>query len=114
MFKTIVSDDVTIFEMNCKRLDAGNAPSFRESVKSGLGTPKRLLLDLGMVEFMDSTGIGAIIFLQREVKVHGGTLHICSPAKAVATILRLMKFSRLVDIFPTREEALKSLESPAP
>jgi anti-anti-sigma factor len=98
-----------ILEVAVARLDAANIAGFRQELENGFGGLTNVLLDLHQVDFMDSTGIGALVALQRQVKTMGGELMLCSPSKSVETIFRLMRFQRIMKVFPSREEAMAAL-----
>jgi anti-sigma B factor antagonist len=51
--------------------------------------PQRLVIDLSEVTFLDSTGLGAIVALQRRQRAHGGVVAIANAAPPVAQILQL-------------------------
>jgi len=51
--------------------------------------PQRLVIDMSDVTFLDSTGLGAIVALQRRQRSHGGVVAIANAAPAVVQILEL-------------------------
>ncbi len=67
-----------------------------------------VVLDLGSVEFIDSTGLGLIIALNRRVRRQGGDLRLASPGRDVWTALELTRMHRLVEIYDDVEAAVAS------
>ena len=55
-------------------------------------------VDLRGVEFMDSTGIGALFRLRRLAQERGGTLRLVAPARPVRRALDVAGLSELVQI----------------
>ena len=89
-----------------KRLEASNAPVFKnrmlELVAQG---NSRIILDLGRVDFVDSSGLSAILSLLKALGEEG-EMAICGPNPKVTTLFRLTRLDRILKIFPTPEEAL--------
>lgn len=93
------------------RLDAPFAKSFFNSMQSFIQKGYvDIVLDLSSVEFVDSTGLGAIVRCLKEVNGLGH-LVLCGVSEMV---LSLLKMTRLDDIFiqaADRGEALKRLKA---
>jgi anti-anti-sigma factor len=51
--------------------------------------PRRLVIDMTDVTFLDSTGLGAIVALQRRQRSHGGVVAIANAAPQVQQVLQL-------------------------
>jgi anti-anti-sigma factor len=51
--------------------------------------PQRLVIDMTDVTFLDSTGLGAIVALQRRQRAHGGVVAIANAAPPVERVLQL-------------------------
>lgn len=65
-----------------------------------------LVLDMGGVGFMDSSGIGMIIGRYKTVTALGGRLAIVNPSKEANRILSISGIYRLVRSYPTAEDAV--------
>lgn len=109
MFSFETVGAITFVRLAGKRLDLANATRFREEFEKEFETGRHLVLDLSEVDFMDSTGIGAIIAFQRKSKSAGKELHICSPTLGVQTIFKLLRFHRIMKVFSSRKEATQEL-----
>lgn len=66
---------------------------------------KRLVVDLGEVSFVDSSGLGALVGGLKAGR-HGGDLRIARPAEQARTILELTTLNRVLRPYATVEEAL--------
>ena len=101
----------TFFVVTCegRRLDAPFAQNFFNSMQSIIQKGHMdIVLDLSSVEFVDSTGLGAIVRCLKELD-NRGNLVLCGVNEMV---LSLLKMTRLDDVFiqaATREEAFKKL-----
>lgn len=67
---------------------------------------KRLVVDLGEVSFVDSSGLGALIGGLKAARQGGGDLRIARPAEQARTILELTTLNRVLRPYATVEEAL--------
>ncbi|GAB2548985.1 STAS domain-containing protein [Leucobacter ruminantium] len=78
------------------RLTASGAPLLRNAVNDLVdeGTA-RIVVDLEQTEFVDSSGLGALI----------GDLRIAAVPEAVQTVLRLTNLDRVLSLHPTPETA---------
>lgn len=66
----------------------------------------RLVLDLGMVTFIDSSGLGAVIGALKDARVAGGDLRLARVGEQARLILELTTLDRVLRPYPTVEEAL--------
>ncbi|MBR2381654.1 MAG: STAS domain-containing protein [Clostridia bacterium] len=60
--------------------------------------PKKVVLDLSEISFMDSSGLGLIMGRYALIKDLGGTLSLRAPTVAVMKILSLAGMDRMVKI----------------
>lgn len=74
---------------------------------------KRVVVDMGGVRFMDSSGLGALIGLLKRVAERGGELRLARPQSQVRTVLEITLAVNIVPIFPTVEEAVGGQEGAA-
>jgi anti-sigma B factor antagonist len=76
-----------------------------EEIQKGV---RRLILDLGNLQIVDSAGIGAIVLCFSRLKKAGGTLRLAGAKGMVETVLKLTQIHRAIDMFPSVEEAAKN------
>ena len=60
--------------------------------------PRRLLLDLSCIEFMDSAGLGLLMGRLRLMREIGGVMALTRPNERILKILRLAGMERFMDI----------------
>lgn len=88
------------------RLTVVSAKQLTEAV-AGLienGT-SRIVVDLAETEFMDSSGLGALIAGLKSARQAGGDLRIARPGEQVRTILRLTNLDKVLRPHETVEGA---------
>lgn len=108
------TDGAAIITVMWKELDAHTAGDFRNRMAPVVQEHPQIILDLGPVHFLDSSGLGAILSLLKKVRSERGELRICNASSPVRKLFELVRFHRIVDIFNTREEAVRSLRAQAP
>ena len=67
---------------------------------------RRVVVDLGEVPFVDSSGLGALIGGLKAARQAGGDLRLARPAQQAQTILELTTLNRVLRPYATVEEAL--------
>lgn len=82
-------------------LDFYSAPHFKECVWSLTAPgPRRVVLDLADVEFMDSTGLRILLAVARELREGGGALRLAAPGDLVLRLLEVTQVAPLLPAFP--------------
>ncbi len=67
-----------------------------------------LLIDLKLVEYVDSSGLGALLFGHRHVNANAGSLKLVNLNQKVKTLIRI---ANLESIFPNFEDEQHAIES---
>jgi anti-sigma B factor antagonist len=78
-----------------------------------LPTYARLVLDLGQVQFIDSSGCGAILSCLKALTGHGGDLKLCRITPTVRNVFKLIRLDKICDLFDTRDAAVRAFGPPA-
>src|SRR5260370_30205094 len=87
---------VTVAEIHSANLDQSNA-RFAERLLTALAGPgARIVLDLGRVEWMDSSGCCTLITLLKRLGEVRGALKLCALTPPVRTLFELMRLHRSV------------------
>ena len=104
-------NDTVVVRVKGKRIDASQAPAFREGVTKRLeGKPRKIVLDLTLVEFMDSIGLGVLVTCFKRAGGRGH-LAIVGAHGAVAQLLKLTRMDRVFPLFKSVDEAVSSMKS---
>ncbi len=104
--KTDQGGDISLVVVPGKALDASNSKDFKTSLASSLTPGAKIILDLGNLDFVDSSGLGAMVSSLRQVCGVGGDLKLCALKKPVRALIELVRMHKVFEIFNTREEAL--------
>lgn len=88
------------------KLNMVSAPQLREVISSSvLAGNSRLAVDLSDVDFMDSSGLGALVNGLKSTRQAGGDLRIASPTEQVKLVLELTNLDRVLTAYDNAEEA---------
>lgn len=101
-------DDVAVLTFPVESLDASNAKEIKKEMEPFLLENKFLIFDLSNLEFVDSSGLGALLSCLRKMKDAGGDLRLCGMQKTVRVLFELVRMHRIFEIFNTKEEAVLS------
>jgi anti-sigma B factor antagonist len=103
------------------RADAGGIPVLRLRGRLTLGEGSRalracitdiaaeghknLLLDLGGVSYMDSSGLGALVSGYNTLKGSGGVVGLFNVPKRIESLLEMSRLTTLFPVFASEKEA---------
>jgi anti-sigma B factor antagonist len=106
LLEDVPEGDCLVVSLKEKRLDAVIAASFREALVERIDQGQRnIVLDMSQVSFMDSSGLGAVVFILKHLG-HRGRLHICGVTPGVMAVLKLTRMDRVLKTFETRQAAI--------
>jgi anti-sigma B factor antagonist len=98
-----------VLEVLEPRLVGDKAQAFKEAVGRYFANgPISLVLDLAKVEFIDSSGLGAILSLLKRMP-KGSELLVCRLNEAVTNMFMLTRMDRVFTICKTVDEAMITL-----
>ncbi len=100
-------EGAVIFRPNQARIDALVAPEFRRVLGARAKGASRVVVDLTAVAFIDSSGLGTLVAVLREL-APGGRLHLSGVNDSVSGLLRITRLSRIFSVFGTVDEAVKA------
>jgi len=92
--------DVTIVRCSGRIVAGGETESLREHIGGLLPDRKGIVLHLGEVVFIDSSGLGMLVRLLTSTRRAGGDLKLCNVPPAV---LKVLKMTNLIMLFDTHE-----------
>lgn len=100
-----------LFVMIDGELDLETSPLFRSMVEEEMNQDKmikHLILDLKKVNFIDSSGLGAILGRFKRVSQEGGRLSAINVSPQVKKIFELSGLLKIMNIYSDRKQALEN------
>lgn len=95
-----------VVHLNIDNLDASNAKEFSLGMGPILNEHNSIILDMSSLEFVDSSGLGALLSCLRQQHASDGSLALCAISKPVRTLFELVRMHRVFDIYNTCDEAV--------
>ena len=101
--------DVSVVDV-VGRITLGEGSSALRDALRGLvsGGQKKILLNLGEVSYIDSSGIGELVSGFTTVTNNGGQLKLLSLTKRVKDLLQITKLYTVFDVHEDEAEAVRS------
>jgi anti-sigma B factor antagonist len=101
-----VVEGVQVFELSGS-LDIATSPTVRAALSEASERgDHRLIVDLTNVEFLDSTGLGALIGAQRRAKEYDGEVRLVVKEGQILRLLRITGLLKVFAVFATLPGAL--------
>ena len=98
-FQTNVAGDTLHIAVNLPRLDANSSASIKDHLKDRMDPGvRRAEVDLGAVQFIDSSGVGFLLGIYRKLPNDGAVVilrNVQPPVQAVLELLRLHRVFKM-------------------
>lgn len=108
---TKTEDHLRIVSVQGSRIDAAVAIEFKDAMRQETdGGPDLIILDLSKVEFIDSSGLGAIVAALKNLGQER-RLALAGLTPTVERVFQLTRMDSIFSVFPTLESALNELKS---
>ncbi len=101
--------DITILDMDGKVTIGEGSVALRTTIRRLLGEgKKKILLNLGSVGYVDSSGIGELVSSYSAVNKEGGSLRLLNLTQKIQDLLAITKLLTVFDVYESESEALSS------
>jgi anti-sigma B factor antagonist len=71
---------------------------------------KKLIIDLGGITYINSSGIGALVGIHSLYQKISGQIKLCNVGKGVQNVFVITKLTSVFDVEENRQEAINSLK----
>jgi len=107
-FETLPIGDTIAAIRGAGRLNMVSASALRETVGEALTAGRtRIVVDFSGIDFVDSSGLGALIGCLKSARQAGGDLRIAQPTAQVTMVLQLSNLDRVLKSYDSAEEAYR-------
>ena len=104
--KISIEKNTVIAELE-KQVVIGNSTKVKEEVRNHISKDNNnVLLDFSNVQFIDSSGIGAIITILKAVNEMNGKVKIYNPKEDVRKVLNMVRLDQIIDIINEKDDKL--------
>lgn len=88
-------------------IDLSGSPTLRQEIKKAQGSaPKRLVIDLAAVPYMDSSGVATLVEAMQIARRGGTRLVLCGLQDKVRSIFEIARLDTVFTITPSVDAAL--------
>jgi anti-sigma B factor antagonist len=92
-----------------RKLDISISPDLKgEFILLCRPSLQTLIVDLTDVEFCDSSGLGALLIAERQMREHGGNVRLVGVHKKVLALMKISQLDRVFQIFDNVAKATKN------
>jgi anti-sigma B factor antagonist len=102
-------EGITILELAGRITVGGEATALREKCAELANSGKRnVALELSQVDFIDSTGLGALVVCATNLRKNGGNVKLVNLNKRNIELLVMTKLATVFEIFSDEQDAINS------
>lgn len=103
----VEAENALVVTVKDRRIDAAVAVRFKDRMLELTSHPaKRVVLDLSHVDFLDSSGLGAVVGSMKQLG-RGRRLDLAGLTPSVAKVFRITRMDRVFRVFDDLETAMQ-------
>jgi anti-sigma B factor antagonist len=104
--------DVTVVELS-GRLHLGNSLTYAENAINRLieGGTRKLVIDLARLDYMDSSGLGMLIYSGGRMQESGGQMRVAGASGTVARVFQIAHANLVLNFDADLESACRNLSA---
>ena len=108
-FKQNPVGEVMVLDLSGKIMGGPDHEKFQKEIKTLIAEGHvDILLNMGKVSWVNSTGLGILVSAFHTLKKNGGQLKICNVSDRIDNILNVTQLKLVFETFDSCEEALAS------
>ena len=105
-------DSVSVVELDGRIVLGEESNSLREKLKSMVAAgKKKIVLNLGNIKYIDSTGLGTLVAAHLSAKTQGASVRLCQLGKKFHEIMQVTKLLTVFDVYDTQAAAVGSFQA---
>jgi anti-sigma B factor antagonist len=104
-------NNIVIFRLENQTVESSISTEFKAKMLI-LAQPdiEALIIDLSKVDAIDSSGLGALLLANRQLKEHEIPVILVGVREFVRSLMSMTKIDEVFEFFPTVEETIEALE----
>jgi anti-sigma B factor antagonist len=108
-------EGVTVLEVSGRIVLGEGGVTFRDSIQDALKTgAKKLVVDMGGVNYMDSSGLGELTNAYTSAKATGCDVKLARLTRKLDNLMQITKLATIFDIYPDKVEAVAAFSNYQP
>ena len=93
------------------RLVASCSEEFKDAMFARLKDSKKVLFNLEKMDYVDSSGLGALVSILQWMNTNSGTVKLCSVQPRPKIVFDITKVYRIFDIYDKEADAMSAFAS---
>lgn len=107
--KVTENKGVKILTLEIDHLDALNSEELKKKLINQTEGTEKIVINMDLVEFVDSSGLGVILTLYRHINEQGGTMVLACVTDTVKVLFKLVRLSHIIQVFDSEFEAVSKV-----
>jgi anti-anti-sigma factor len=106
----VIQDVLVITPIAPDFMNAADPTDLRDELSDlvEVDAPRRVVLNLEHASRVSNAAVGVLVAHHLRLEAMGGSLRLCQPHARVAQVLEQIRLPLLLDVFPTKEDAVLS------
>ncbi len=89
-------------------IDLFNSQDLKRDIENLINGGKvKLILDMNKVSYIDSSGLGVLVGINKRVRMRGGFLRLVALPQDIKHLFEITKLDKVFNIYPTVGSAMK-------
>jgi anti-sigma B factor antagonist len=102
-------DGVSLVALNGRIVLGEESTALREKLKSLIaGGKQKIVLNMADIDYIDSSGLGALVAAHLSAKNAGASIRLCNLGKKFHEVMQLTKLLTIFDVYETEAAAVAS------
>jgi anti-sigma B factor antagonist len=88
--------------------DIENSQALKTEVRKKISSENpNVVIDLSSVSYVDSSGLGTLIAIQKDARFNGGSLSIVGASEQIKRVMKMTNLDKLFDFYSSLDEVVK-------
>jgi anti-sigma B factor antagonist len=110
-FTSYLKDGILVFELKGKIMGGPESATFHEELKKAVAAgQRRVVMDLGEVEWMNSSGLGLLISALTTVRNSSAEMKLARATDKITSLLVITKLNSVFETCATIDDAIASFQ----
>jgi anti-sigma B factor antagonist len=105
--------DVLIVDCHGRIVFGEESAMLRDTVRKLIATNKRIVLNLGGINYIDSGGLGTLVSLYTTAHNSGGAIKLANLTQRVGDLLQVTKLVTVFEVYESEDQAIESFRKGA-
>ena len=106
-------DGILIVDCHGRIVFGEESAMLRDAIRKLIAENKRIVMNLGGVNYIDSGGLGTLVSLYTTARTSGGAIKLANLTQRVGDLLQVTKLVTVFEVYSNEEQAIESFRKGA-